>query len=115
MNNTNEDITKNSSFFVRQNGVLNKLDWRDIFYVHADGNYCYLHTGSKKFAVKISMRRLFERLEAFGFIRIHKSYVVQAYYIDNINVNNNQVSINGEQLPVGRAFKKALLDKVDVL
>lgn len=103
------------SFFIRQNGVLNKIAWTDIFYVLADGNYCYLHTSTKKFVIKISMRKLADRLENLGFLRIHKSFLVQLHHIDQIDVNNNVVHILEEELPIGRAFKKVLLEKVDIL
>ena len=115
MNEMEQVLNNNSTFFVRQNGVLQKLDWQEIYYIHADGNYCYLHTANKKFAVKISMRKLYERLEAFGFARVHKSYIVQSYYIDHIDTNNNSLNLGEVEIPIGRAFKKDLLDKVDIL
>ena len=109
-----ELITKNN-FFIRSNNKLNRVRLKDILWIHAEGNYCFIHTAKKKFAVKISMRKLAERFSPREFIRIHKSYLVRTEHIDRININENTASVGDNTLPIGRVYKVELLKRLDVL
>lgn len=103
------------NFFIRVQNHLQKIRLEDIHWIHADGNYCYLHLGTKKFALKSSLRKLLRRLPSGHFVRIHKSYVVRLQNIDRIEVQDSQVLINGAQLPIGRTFRSTLMERIDVL
>ena len=101
--------------FIRTNNLINKVKLADINWIHADGNYCYIHTRSRRFVVKISLKRLSFKLTSNQFIRVHKSYVIRIGAIDKIDTNQNIVYVGGQQIPVGRAFKVELLKKLDIL
>lgn len=106
---------KNESFFIRNNNVLCRVDWSDIKWVHAEGNYCLINTSNKRFAVKISLVKLCKMLSPASFARIHKSYVVHLSFVDRINLNENVLYINDKEIPIGRAFKSNLLNSLIVL
>lgn len=108
-------IKKNESFFIRSNNVLCRVDWQDIIWIHAEGNYCIIHTSNKKFAVKISLIKLCKMLSPISFARIHKSYVVHLSFVDRINLNENILFIKERGLPIGRAFKTDLLNSLTIL
>ena len=101
--------------FVRHNNIINKVKLNDVRWVNAEGNYCYIHTACKKFVVKISLKRLAEKLSPMRFLRIHKSYLVQINCIEKVDTDRNFLVVNGERLPVGRVFKSTLLKRLDVL
>ena len=109
-----ELITK-ENFYIRSNNRLNRVRIGDILWIHADGNYCYIHTKNKKFAVKISLRKLAEKLSPREFIRIHKSYIVRTACIDGIDINENTACIGNHRLPIGRVYKVDLFDRLEVL
>lgn len=106
---------KRDFIFVRHNNIISKVKLNEVKWINAEGNYCFIHTACKKFAVKISLKKLSDRLSSVRFLRIHKSYVVQINYIERIDTNQNFLVINGEQLPVGRVFKSALLKRLEIL
>lgn len=108
-------LPKERNFFIRSNNKLNRLRLKDILWVHADGNYCYIKTVGKKYAVKISMRRLAAKLPPQEFTRIHKSYLIRTECIDGINIQENTVFIGQQKLPIGRVYKVELFGKLDVL
>lgn len=108
-------ITKHNYFFVRSNNQLKKVNVEEIRWVHADGNYCYINTEVKKFAVKISMRKLMQRFTPRQFVRIHKSYMVNIDSIDRIDINDACVLIGDQSLPIGRVFKEELFERLDIL
>ena len=58
--------------------------------------------GKEDCSVFSRMKTLEEQLIPFGFIRIHKGYLVNCHYI--VRFDNNSVTLSsGEELPVGRS------------
>ena len=110
-----EVIAKNNYFFVRSNNQLKKVDLEEIRWIHADGNYCYINTPSKKYAVKISMVKLIQRLSPSQFVRIHKSYIINVDCIEGIDINDACVIIGDQRLPIGRVYKEELFERLDIL
>ncbi len=102
-------------FFVRNNNLLTKVMLYEIQWVSADGNYCVIQTDSKKFAVKVSLKKLSERLPAMDFIQIHKSYIARLEGIESVDIKEHIVTISGQSLPLGRTYKDALLARLEVL
>lgn len=110
-----ESKLDNSSFYIRGNNQLTKVKIADIQWVSADGNYCYLYTLQKKYAVKISMKKLATRLSPKYFVQIHKSHIVQLNVIDLVDMKENFVRISETNLPMGRMYKDKLLLRLDIL
>lgn len=110
-----KELVTKAHFFVRSNNKLNRLKLEDILWVHAEGNYCFIKTEDKKYAIKISLRKLAQKLSPREFIRIHKSYLVRTTRIDGIDINNNTVCIGRFHLPIGRVYKVELFEKLDIL
>jgi DNA-binding LytR/AlgR family response regulator len=52
------------------------LDWDDVHYARADGDYCRVHTYDRSYLCSRSLRELEETLPADRFARIHRSYLV---------------------------------------
>ncbi|MEZ4993387.1 MAG: LytTR family DNA-binding domain-containing protein [Saprospiraceae bacterium] len=103
------------SVFVRVQNHLQKILVDEIRWIHADGNYCYIHLEQKKFALKTSLKRLMKRLPMGHFIRIHKSYVVRLKDVEKIDVQANELSVGATTLPIGRTFRSDLLDQINIL
>ncbi len=107
--------SENNSFFVRTQNVLVRLKTKDIRYIHADGNYCYLFTAKKKYAIKLSLTRLMDRLPNNEFLRIHKSYIVRLQDIHKIDLGSNLLILEDSNVPIGRAYRSELLESLDIL
>jgi two-component system response regulator LytT len=52
------------------------LDWGELHYARADGDYSRVHTYDRSYLCTRSLRALEEALPADRFVRIHRSYVV---------------------------------------
>jgi DNA-binding LytR/AlgR family response regulator len=52
------------------------LDWEEVHYVRADGDYSRVHTHDRSYLCTQSLRRLEEALPSARFARIHRSYLV---------------------------------------
>lgn len=103
------------SVFVRVQNHLQKILIDEIRWIHADGNYCYIHLDNKKFALKTSLKRLMKKLPRGQFIRIHKSYVVRLTDVERIDVQSNELSLGIITLPIGRTFRSDLMEQINIL
>ena len=110
-----EDFLYQDKLLIRQNQQLRKLNIQDVIVVTSEGNYCDIQTPTEKYVVNLSLTKFLQMLPDDEFIRIHKRHIVQLKYINNIILNDNIVEMNGQQLPVGRTFKKALLKKFKII
>jgi DNA-binding LytR/AlgR family response regulator len=52
------------------------LDWDELHYARADGDYCRVHTYDRSYLCTRSLGQLEETLPAERFARIHRSYLV---------------------------------------
>ena len=82
-----------------------RIAFEDIMYIRADGDYCEIILLDKKYLSSEPMRKWMELLDGLHFIRIHKSYMVNITRIEKVS-GNLITLVNGEQLPIGRAFKE---------
>ena len=85
----------------------------DVLYVEADAPYTYLYlsNGEKIFSVD-SIRSFDERLNNHGFLRIHKSTLVNIAAVEVYHKEGNgSVTLqDGRQLKLARGKKKKLIE-----
>lgn len=61
---------------VRAEGKLMFLKPAEIDWIEADGKFAQLHVGKATHAVRIPLKRLEQRLTSRGFVRVHRSAIV---------------------------------------
>lgn len=86
------------------NGKDRNILLDDIDYAQSMGNYVKIFCGKKTIIANITTKYLESILTPPFFIRIHKSYIVNASRI--ATVENTQLSINDIVLPIGKTFRK---------
>jgi DNA-binding LytR/AlgR family response regulator len=59
------------------------VDFESIHFVQADGDYCRVHTYDRSYLCTASLRELEDRLPG-GFVRIHRSYVVNLAKVSSV-------------------------------
>ena len=88
---------------------LYKLDFKDILYLQAFGDYVKVFTNGKTLLTKDRLANLEEKLPDDLFLRIHRSYIISLAEIKY--VEGNQVKIREELLPVSETYRKKLLER----
>jgi DNA-binding LytR/AlgR family response regulator len=91
--------------------ILVKHDYRtvkirieDVLYFEGKGNYVSIYTRGKVIVTLLTMGKLEQILSAYGFFRIHKSYIVSFRYIDSFW--NDKVELNGRNIPIGGQYRE---------
>ncbi|MEG2684556.1 MAG: LytTR family DNA-binding domain-containing protein [Erysipelotrichaceae bacterium] len=85
-----------------------KIDAFDIMYIKADGSYSNIFGNTRDYICCVYLAEILERLKGLSFIRVHRSYVVNLYYIRDI-INSDIVLLNGDKIPISKAYKDKIL------
>jgi DNA-binding LytR/AlgR family response regulator len=108
MDSVNEKI---SSIFVKENSIIRKIDFEDILYVEAYGNYLKVETKSHQFVVRGTLTEFGNKLPDKQFSRVHKSFIVSISNI--IKVQGNIIVIGDKEIPVGHLYRNELMKRLN--
>jgi DNA-binding LytR/AlgR family response regulator len=95
-------------------GTTRLLPRSSVRWVEAQGDYARLHTIDTSHLVRVSLATLAERWADAGFVRIHRSYLVQLRLVRELRLTGSGyvVSIDGVELPVSRRHTRELKDRL---
>ena len=99
--------------FVKDNGVLKKLNVEDILYLEAMGDYVKVHTAQKFHVLHSTLKSIEEKLPLAKFVRVHRSYIVALQKIDFIQ--DGVISIGKASIPVAETYKSTLNKRLNLL
>ncbi len=86
-----------------------KVDTRDILYAESLKDYVQVHTSEKIITSKYKISELEKELEGKGFLRIHRSFIVNLQHVTAFTAGD--VEIGKKELPIGDSYK-ALVAKM---
>jgi DNA-binding LytR/AlgR family response regulator len=95
-------------------GTTRLLPRSAIRWVEAQGDYARLHTADSSHLVRVSLATLAERWAEAGFVRVHRSYLVQLKLITELRLTGTGyvVVVDGRELPVSRRHTRELKDRL---
>lgn len=97
-------------FFVKSNGVLEKIMLSEILTVEAMANYIIINCSNKKVVAYLTLKQINEFLPEDAFLKVHKSYIVAC---DKINrIDHDEIIISGMTVPVGMNYKEIVEQKI---
>lgn len=98
--------------WVRRGADMLRLDVDDVDWIAAEGEYVRFHVGGDSYLERGSMTGALQRFEPFGFVRIHRSRIVNPDRIAAVETGKwggLHVRLrSGAQLPVGKTFRAAV-------
>jgi DNA-binding LytR/AlgR family response regulator len=98
----------------KANGSILLLDLADILAVQAEGNYVSLRPRTNSYLVHESLSSMAEKLKPYGFIRIHRSVVVNISAVEEIQplpTGEYRLRVKGgKEYLVTRTYKHNLKD-----
>ncbi|SDT74079.1 LytR/AlgR family response regulator transcription factor [Actinoplanes derwentensis] len=95
-------------------GTTRMLPRSSVRWVEAQGDYARLHIGETSHLVRVSLATLAERWANAGFVRIHRSYLVQLRLVTELRLTGSGyvVAVDGVELPVSRRHTRELKDRL---
>lgn len=107
------ETTSSEKFFIRDKGELRAIETSDIFYAESDDNYTNIYVSDRKYVVPHTLKSVEEKLNEQGFIRSHKSYLVNFQKITSIS--EGYLFIEKIKLPIGRSYRDSLVKNLPIL
>lgn len=103
---------ENSRIAIKGNGRILFIAPDEVIAVQAQGNYVLLQRATGSDLLRESISLMAEKLESYGFIRIHRSTLVNASFVEEIRPRlTGEYSLRvkgGKQYTVTRTYKKNL-------
>ncbi|WP_394748940.1 LytR/AlgR family response regulator transcription factor [Spongiimicrobium salis] len=102
-------VAEADSIFVKSDKKIIKIKFERISHIEAYGNYIKIYTDS----MILTPQTLSDFLEKLPqqFIRIHKSTVINFNHLKLID-GNQLVLQNDMKLPIGKSYRKSVLDRI---
>jgi two-component system, LytTR family, response regulator len=95
--------------FVKDSYDLVRIVLANLLYVQSEGNYLTFKETDKKTVTRMTMTEAIDLLPAKGFMRVHKSYLVNLNHIQK--VERHQVSVaDKEYVPIAANYHSELMD-----
>lgn len=99
------DLQEPGYFFVKTGSRLRKIFYDDVLYLEAMRDYISIHLPNEKVMTLQSLSSFAEQLPE-RFVRIHRSYIVNA---DKVSfIEGNKIGIEKNIIPVGDKYQSGL-------
>ena len=109
--------TKSSRVAVKAKGRILFIDPAEVFAVEAEGNYVLLQRESGCYLLRESISSMTDKLKPYGFIRIHRSVLVNTSSVHEIQPSSTgEYALRlkcGREYTVTRTYKKNLKSLAD--
>lgn len=95
--------------FIKADRKFVRLELNSIRYIQGMKDYVMIFTGSKRYMTAMNVKTIFNQLEQPNFVRVSKSYIINADYIKE--VNKYAVLLDGdEEIPLGKTYKDEFIE-----
>ena len=102
--------TGDSHIFIYSDKMTHKIQVNSILYVKSELDYVSIITNNEKLLVLDSLSKWESKLKEYGFIRVHRSYIVNSNRITKLS--SNKIVLRNESIPVGLTYKSSIFDKL---
>jgi DNA-binding LytR/AlgR family response regulator len=97
-------ISKNEKYIIlKKDGLDHMIQYTDITHIEGLKQYAIVYAGATKFYLNETLKKLENDFFAFGFIRVHKSFIVNKNKISKIQAH--VLLVHTYQIPIGRIYK----------
>ncbi len=96
-------------FFVKADRKIVKIYFRNIYFIEGLKDYVVLHTEGQKIITAMNIKTIHEKLPKRPFVRVSKSYIINANHITS--VDNNTVYIGTNEIPIGNIYRDSFFDE----
>jgi DNA-binding LytR/AlgR family response regulator len=99
---------------IKANGRILLIAPDDVVAVRAEGNYVLLQADARSHLLRVSISSIAEKLRPYGFLRIHRSVLVNASFVEELKkLPTGEYSLRikgGKKYTVTRTYKSNLKD-----
>ena len=105
-------LSKSTKIAIKTKGRTLFIDPANVAIVQAEGNYVLMQRQLDSYLLRESISTMAERLKPWGFIRIHRSVLVNSSFVEEIQPRSTGEYVlrikGGKEYTVSRTYKKNL-------
>ena len=96
--------------------AIEYVNFQQILYIEADKQYSIFHlTDRRKIVVAKGLNEYENLLGTHGFLRVHRSYIINEEHIKRYLKNDDQLELyDATKIPVARGFKIPVLKRLSI-
>jgi two-component system, response regulator PdtaR len=100
------------AIFIKQGYKFIKLSIQEVLFISADGIYTDIITRTNRYALRMPLNQVMDKLSTEFMVRTHRSYAVNITNIDEFN--DSEIVIGSSVVPIGASYKEGFLRSFDV-
>lgn len=108
-----ENSNKFEYLYVNFDKRLVKIHVPSIYLIEAKGDYINIKTDEKNYIVHSTLKKIEDKLPSNLFVKVHRSYILNITEI--VDIEDSSVVVRKEVIPVSRANKNQLMNKLNLL
>lgn len=109
-----KDSFSTEEIYIKDKIKLVKVKFADILYIENVGDYVKVVTkGKKNYIVYGTIKSYAKKMPEKYFLKVHRSYIINLHEIKDIE--GGSVVIDGKVIPVSRAHKSLLMDRLKIM
>jgi DNA-binding LytR/AlgR family response regulator len=93
--------------FIKDNNQFVRIPLADILLLEADNTYTALRTPTRKYALRLTLGAVLERLHFAQLVRVHRSFAVNIQRVESFS--DTETTVAGQVVPLGRQYREAFL------
>lgn len=106
------ELEGGKSYTIRTNSRLEKIPYREIYYIERDGKNASITASGGVSKVRKSLQQVYEELDAEEFIYIDRGCIVNMIHI--MQIRDGMAALqNGESLPVSRSHLQEVKERIN--
>ena len=103
---SSKDTPVSPSFYIKEGDEFVKIYVKDIDYIEGMKDYAKIVCNKNYYLVLKTLKSIEEKLKAYDFIRIHKSFVVPLKKVSQYT--RGHIFIDSHKIPVGSSYRSFL-------
>jgi two-component system response regulator LytT len=102
-----------NEFYINIDRRLIKIEMESVDIIEAKGDYIHIKTEVKKYIVHSTLKKIEDKLPKELFLKVHRSFIINTKKI--IDIEDNSVLIGKDVIPVSRANRPELMNRLNLL
>lgn len=109
------NLSKCNYLFVNSEYKLVKINFDEIQFVEGSKDYVKFHltTSKKPLLSLLSLKKLEEKLPAFSFMRVHRSFIVNLHHIQS--VERKTIRFENEEVKISETYKDEFFNRIHAI
>lgn len=93
--------------FIKDGHQFVRIPLADILLLEADNTYTALRTPTRKYALRLTLGAVLERLHFAQLVRVHRSFAVNIQRVEGFS--DGEITVAGQVVPLGRQYREGFL------